>query len=75
MEKWYLKPAAVIIIILCVGPFALPLVWMSPAFKPAHKVMLTVFTIIFTILSVISIGKTSQLLMQEIAELKQALGT
>ena len=47
--KWYLKPLAVIIAILIVGPFALPLVWMSPVFKRWQKAIITILLILVTI--------------------------
>lgn len=47
--KWYLKPIPIVIAILIVGPFALPLVWMSPAFKRWHKTAVTVILILVTI--------------------------
>jgi uncharacterized membrane protein YhaH (DUF805 family) len=46
--KWYLKPVAVIVAILALGPLALPLVWLSPAFKRWHKVVMTILIILVT---------------------------
>lgn len=37
-SRWYFSPVAVIIAIFAVGPFAIPLVWMSPALKRWHKI-------------------------------------
>ena len=47
--KWYLKPVSVVVAILIVGPFALPLVWMSPAFKAWQKVAISLLLILATI--------------------------
>jgi len=47
--KWYLKPVMVAIAILAVGPFAIPLVWMSPAFKKWLKVVITALLVLLTI--------------------------
>jgi len=47
--KWYLKPVWVMIAILAIGPFAIPLVWMSPSFKRWLKVAITALLILFTI--------------------------
>jgi hypothetical protein len=47
--KWYLKPAAIVVAILAVGPFAIPLVWVSPAFKKWQKTVITVLLILLTI--------------------------
>ncbi len=34
--------------ILFVGPLALPLVWLSPAFKKSHKIVITIIIILLT---------------------------
>lgn len=47
--KWYLKPITIIIAILCIGPLALPLVWISPAFKKSHKIFITIIVAIITL--------------------------
>ena len=46
--KWHLRPVAVIMAILFVGPLALPLVWLSPAFKKSHKIVITIIIILLT---------------------------
>jgi hypothetical protein len=46
---WFLKPPAVAIAVLCAGPFALPLVWMSPALKRRHKWLITILITVITI--------------------------
>ncbi len=47
--KWYLKPASVILALLIAGPLAIPLVWMSPAFKKRHKAFITALVILITV--------------------------
>ena len=47
--KWYFRPVWVVMAILGLGPFALPLVLMSPALKKWQKAVLTVFLILFTV--------------------------
>ena len=48
--KWYFKPVVVIIAIFCVGgPFALPLLWLSPAFKKSHKIVITILVVGLTL--------------------------
>ena len=39
-EKWYFKPYAFVIAFICVGPFALPIVWINPRFSPQKKVII-----------------------------------
>ena len=47
--KWHLRPIAVIIALLCAGALALPLLWLSPAFKKGQKIVLTVIVMFITI--------------------------
>jgi len=48
--KWYFSTPAVIIAILCLGPLALPLVWLNPRYKTATKILITVLVIAATVL-------------------------
>jgi len=48
-EKWYFSTATVVIAILCVGPFALPLVWLHPRYTPLAKVVISVLVIAFSV--------------------------
>lgn len=47
--RWYLTPAAILAAVLIAGPFAIPLVWMSPAFKKRQKALITALLILLTI--------------------------
>lgn len=47
--KWYLKPIWIVLAILVAGPFALPLVWMTPALKKWQKYLITLIIFILTI--------------------------
>ena len=47
-QKWYFKPYAFIIAFLCVGPFALPIVWLNPRYSAAKKIIITAITIVVT---------------------------
>lgn len=40
--KWYFSNTGVIIVLLAIGPFALPLVWLNPRYKIHIKILLTV---------------------------------
>jgi hypothetical protein len=40
----------VVLALLCLGPLALPLVWLNPRFKPAIKGIVTVIVLSVTIL-------------------------
>ena len=41
-EKWYLKPYAFVAAFICVGPIALPLVWINPRFSSKKKIIITI---------------------------------
>jgi len=47
-EKLYFKTPALIIAFLCIGPFALPLVWLNPRFSKKSKIIISVIVIILT---------------------------
>ena len=46
--KWYFKTYWIVIAFLCVGPLALPLVWLNPRFSPKKKVIVTIIIIILS---------------------------
>lgn len=47
--KWYYTPVAIVASILIAGPFAIPLVWLSPAFKAWQKIMIILVLIVLTV--------------------------
>jgi len=50
-QKWYFATSVIVIAILCVGPFALPLVWWNPRYSLTVKVVLTIVVVVVTILA------------------------
>ena len=44
-KKWYFATGTVVMALLCLGPLALPLVWMNPRYKPVTKAIITVAVI------------------------------
>jgi len=63
--KWYYSTSIVIIALLCVGPLALPLVWINPRYKIITKLVVTVAVIILSILlSYLTMGIYSRLTQQ-----------
>jgi len=48
--KWYFATSAVVIALLCLGPLALPLVWLNPRYKIITRTVVTVIVIGFTVL-------------------------
>jgi len=51
--KWYHSTRTIVIAILCIGPFALPLVWNNPRYKMNTKVVVTVVVTVFTIVIIV----------------------
>jgi hypothetical protein len=49
-KKWYFATGTVVLALLCLGPLALPLVWVNPRFRPAIKAVVTVIVLGLTIL-------------------------
>ena len=47
-ERWFLKGSTIVIAFLCVGPFALPLVWWNPRFNTRLKIAISVITLTAT---------------------------
>jgi len=46
--KWYFKTSLIVTAFLCVGPLALPLVWLNPRFSRKTKIIVTIIVIILS---------------------------
>lgn len=44
-EKWYFSNVTIVIALLCVGPLALPLVWLHPRYRIITKMLVTIMVI------------------------------
>jgi len=73
--KWYYRPAPVFIAIFCVGPFALPLLWMSPAFKRIYKILISIVVIAATVWLVKVSVDLYGILLDELEEIRKILET
>jgi len=51
-KKWYYATPNVVIALVCLGPLALPLVWLNPRYKPATKAIITAIVLVVTVLSI-----------------------
>ena len=71
--KWYHRPVTIVIAILAVGPFALPLIWMSPALKRWHKVVVTIAVLAITVWLFKASADIVTRLMKDIAELQKTM--
>lgn len=43
--KWYFRTNILVISFLCIGPFALPLVWLNPRFTKRTKTIISIIVI------------------------------
>ena len=66
---WYFKTSMIVIVFLCVGPLALPMVWFHPRYKLFTKIWVTVLIIAVTYYSVVAMGSSLKLLMRLYHEL------
>ena len=44
-EKWYFKTYWLVMGLLCVGPLALPLLWINPRFSRTKKIVISVIVV------------------------------
>lgn len=49
-KKWYFATGTVVLALLCLGPMALPLVWINPRYKISTRALITVIVLVVTIL-------------------------
>jgi hypothetical protein len=71
--KWYLRPIGVVLLLfLVLGPFGLPLLYKSPKFSKASKIILTIVVIMYTsylIFASLEIARELYGRMEELQEL------
>jgi uncharacterized membrane protein YvbJ len=66
---WYLKTPAIIAVFLCVGPFAIPLVWINKTYSKKQKIVMTSAMVLISVLCIAvlyKIGKAAFLQFKEI---------
>jgi len=47
--KWYQSTSLIVIALLCVGPFALPLVWINPRYSKTTRIIVTILVLVLTV--------------------------
>ena len=67
--KWYYTTSTIVIALLCLGPLALPLVWLNPRYKTASKLIVTVIVVSVSILFCYLTVKTYFQLIEQIEAL------
>jgi hypothetical protein len=68
--RWYYRPAWIVIAILTAGPFALPLVWLSPSLKRWQKILITIVLVSITLWLINVIAEIYRALIKEMADLQ-----
>ena len=69
-NKWYHATGTIVIALLCLGPMALPLVWLNRRYKPATKVIFTVVVLAATVLCMYLVAQ----MYKQLADQFEALG-
>jgi len=73
--KWYLRPIGVVLLLFFVlGPFGLPLLYKSPKFGKALKIILTIAVMIYTSYLVFASLEIARELYKRMEELQDLLG-
>ena len=71
--RWYLRPIGVVLLLfLVLGPFGLPLLYKSPKFSKASKIILTIVVMMYTsylIFASLEIARELYGRMEELQEL------
>ena len=57
--KWYFSMATFVTALLCVGPFALPLLWFNPRFTLKRKVIVSIIVVILTYFLTVMLVKSA----------------
>lgn len=73
--KWYLRPIGVVLLLFFVlGPFGLPLLYKSPEFSKASKIILTIVVIAYTFYLIFVSLEIARELFRKMEELQELLG-
>jgi len=73
-KQWYFSAYVLVLAFLCIGPFALPLLWMNPRLSAAKKVIITMIIIALSFYAALILIKSIQSInsyCQQILKLSQ----
>jgi hypothetical protein len=68
-RKWYLATGSMVIALLCLGPAALPVVWLNPRYRPITKTIITVIVLAVTVLCLYLVVYVSGRTLRQLNEL------
>jgi hypothetical protein len=72
--KWYLRPIGVVLLLFFVlGPFGLPLLYKSPEFGKASKIILTIVVMTYTFYLIFASLEIARELYRGMEELQELL--
>lgn len=72
-EKWYFRKISLIIILGCIGPLGLPLIWCHPKLSRGWKFGLTLIILLITWLSVVATIESVKLLQDSYSEMMKTM--
>jgi hypothetical protein len=72
-SKWYFGTSSIVIALLCVGPFALPLIWWSPRLTRTWKIALTAIVLVLTVLLSIATAQSLRVLSETYSDLMRVM--
>jgi len=68
-KKWYFATGTIVLALLCLGPMALPLVWINPRYKISTRAIVTVIVLVVTVLSLYVVVHAYENLLNQLTEL------
>lgn len=72
-QKWYYRKTYIILILACVGPLGLPLIWWHPTLSRAWKIGLTVVICLLTWLTLVATVESLKVLQESYSEVQEML--
>ncbi|NQU73174.1 MAG: hypothetical protein HQ547_00490 [Candidatus Omnitrophica bacterium] len=73
-EKWYFKTSTFVVVFLCIGPLALPLLWINPHYSLKKKITITIITSIVSYIMWIVLAESLKSIQNYYKEGLQELG-
>ncbi len=71
--KWYLRPVAILIALITVGPLAMPMIWISPALKRWQMIALTAIVVLLTVWIIKASVDLYRILLRELRNIQEVL--
>ncbi|MDR1941274.1 MAG: hypothetical protein LBQ47_03000 [Endomicrobium sp.] len=68
-NKWYLSSSVLAISFLCVGPFAIPLVWINKKYSKTQKIFITSAMILISAVFAVILYKTGKAVFLQFKEI------